>query len=93
MPHFAIVNQHNQRVRCISENGREYYSIRQYVPQTLDEARALSCDSAHGCTERGTLKLVEADEAPRAPWGCGVYQYNRWGHAPKLVRSDFDSSG
>jgi hypothetical protein len=90
MTYFAIVNQHNNRVRCVSKDGREYFSIRQYVPETVDEARAMHNDSPHGT---GVVKLVEADEAPSAPWGCGVYEYNKYGYSPKLVRSDFDSSG
>jgi len=93
MPYYVIVNQSNRQTRCIGGDGREYWSIGHYVPNNVDEARALHSDSAHGCSELGVVKLVEADDRPSCPWGCGVYEYNSHGRNPVLIKGDWDSSG
>jgi hypothetical protein len=93
MSYFVIVNQHNQKVPVTRDGKLVCWSIRQYVPMTLDEARDLHRDSHHGCSAEGVVKVVEADVAPYAPWGCGVYQYDEFGGSPKLVNSNYDSSG
>jgi len=82
---FAIISQHNWEIKCINKNGKEYKKITHYVPDTVDEARYLH--------EQGKLKLVESDSIPGCLWGHGVYEYDKWGYNPQLVKADWDSSG
>ena len=85
MPFFAVISQHNDKVKCVSEDNKVYWAIRQYVPDTVDEARALH--------QEGKLTLVKSDEPPPCPWGHGVFQYDRFGIAPKEIKSNYDTSG